>query len=103
MSISLSTIVTGIGSYQSLSAPSRTTNVAYTNSTAKPIFVWICIGSNGNGDSTNFYINNNLVSAFAISANESATFTHTGIIPVGSNYKVTIGGNAVLNTWWELS
>lgn len=92
----------GVGqSWQNLTA-SRSSGTTYTNSTLKPIYVWLSIyDTNGSGFSV--VINGVTIISSTWDLPPNGYYPFNFIVPAGHTYRVTwAGGNSQLLSWAEL-
>lgn len=92
----------GVGqSWQNLTS-SRSSGTTYTNSTLKPIYVWLSIyDTNGSGFSV--VINGVTIISSTWDLPPNGYYPFNFIVPAGHTYRVTwAGGNSQLLSWAEL-
>jgi hypothetical protein len=90
-----------IGVGQSWQSPSRSMGTTYTNSTGKPIEVFIVIEHRSNSTST-ITVNGVSFAGSGSSASGYVWGTNSFIVPDGYTYSISAGGTYVLNSWAEL-
>jgi hypothetical protein len=92
----------GIGqTWQSVTG-SRALGTTYTNSTGKPIFVYIVVQLSSNGD-TNLTLNGVALDGPASSAGGSVFTPCSFIVPDGNTYNLSVfGGSVSVTAWSEL-
>jgi hypothetical protein len=98
-STQLATAVQPIGVGQTFQTPSRAFNTTYTNSTGRPIAVYIRIVTLSGTGATLF------VDGVAIAQDSGVTNIGSNlscIVPAGSTYIVSTTGTPSLNSWAEL-
>jgi len=91
--------VTGIGSGQTWQSVTRVAGTTYTNSTGKPIQVFINMGTSGGGSFTMTVGGVSIGGSIAILNNSNVPFSF--IVPNSTTYVLTTSG-ASINTWTEL-
>jgi hypothetical protein len=92
----------GIGqTWQSVTG-SRALGTTYTNSTGKPIFVYIVVQLSSNGD-TNLTLNGVVLDGPASSAGGAVFTPCSFIVPDGNTYNLSVfGGSVSVTAWSEL-
>jgi hypothetical protein len=92
----------GIGQTWQSVIGSRALGTTYTNSTGKPIFVYIVVSLSGNGD-TVLTLNGVTLDGPASSASGSVFTPCSFIVPDGNTYNLTAtGGSVGITAWGEL-
>jgi len=82
---------------------SRALGTTYTNSTGRPIFVFVMTGSNTVGYATSLTVSSVVVFTSMQAPTTNYFGPVCGVVPVGATYSVaTNGGSGALNTWVEL-
>ena len=82
---------------------SRVAGVTYMNSNDKPIMLCV-VPSMGSNSNFSFSVDGVVVGA-GVTAGGVTTYRYipfTVIVPAGSQYLVTVGGNTAINSWTEL-
>jgi hypothetical protein len=82
---------------------SRATNTTFTNSTGRPIFVYVTIGSSVGDIALGYFINGiGTLQAWAVGSSADQIGSVNFIVPNGSTYEV-VNSAGTLATWCELS
>ena len=85
---------------------SRTTGVNYTNSSGKPLFVWVRATVSVNASGVDLYVSGNLVASENVNTVNAAGYVLTAVAVVQPNatYRIELPfGNATLTSVWELN
>lgn len=80
--------------------PSRALNTTYTNSTGRPIFVWIVI-SGGSGTSFGLLVNGQQLATAGNAGSTTTQMAVAAIVMPGFTYEI-IGSSISIYSWWEL-
>jgi hypothetical protein len=78
---------------------SRANNTTYTNTSGRPITVYVAWNYAGPNES-NFFLNGSQIHSFGIVNNFQVTGSHTVIVPAGSTYSVSFPGG--VRFWLEI-
>jgi hypothetical protein len=97
----------GVGQTWQNVTGSRVSGTTYTNSTGKPIFVYVQMVPAASGANyVNIFINGVALGYFGqgsgASSNTVYSSSWTVIIPSGDTYRATIVGSATIDFWFEL-
>jgi len=91
----------GIG--QSWTNPSRSTNVTYTNSTARPIMVSACFSAATSGGSLSAKVNGIVVAAFTAPSGGTELASTSFVVPPAQTYRIDeVGTVWSVTVWAEL-
>ena len=85
---------------------SRTTGVNYTNSSGKPLFIWVRATVSANASAVELYVSGNLVASENVNTVNAAGYVLTTVAVVRPNatYRIELPlGNATLTSVWELN
>jgi hypothetical protein len=96
-------VVIGLSqTYQNVTG-SRASNVVYTNSTGKGIYVTIFISDGPGGSSLNMFVGGVRVGGTNMGAPGGYSgFCWTLLVPNGSTYQIGYNASATYRGWWEL-
>lgn len=90
----------GVGQTLQDVTASRAQSTTYTNTTGKPIIVYIKHISPTGGPAAVLTINGSAVSGGSYSSAGPVQAIATAVIPAGGTY--SLSGASTLNSWWEL-
>jgi hypothetical protein len=98
-STQLATAIQPIGVGQTFQSPSRAFNTTYTNSTGRPIALYIRVGTLS-GTGATLFVDGVPVAGDSGIPNSASNLSC--IVPAGSTYIVSTTGTPSLNSWAEL-
>lgn len=94
----------GLGEGQSYSAPSRSVNTTYTNSTGKPIFVSVNISASNTTTQSGLRVDGSAIDFKGFEGGGTYSYMFQAVVPNGSTYEFDANSGFVsLLFWRELS